>query len=97
MTETELTVGELTTSAQFPKAKPAPEPSSLPVQFTYFNSEDGIDENLLILLHGLGEYWSHCLSWHMDLLRSLEMKAILRNHSRTSLVNYVYLKRLLYL
>ncbi len=57
MEVTELTVGpELATSVQPPKVKPAPEPKSLPIQSIYSKSEDGIDENLLIMLHGLGEY-----------------------------------------
>lgn len=39
-----------------PKAKIPPQPSSIPVPFTYIPSDDGTDENLLILLHGLGEH-----------------------------------------
>ncbi|PFH53420.1 hypothetical protein AMATHDRAFT_73266 [Amanita thiersii Skay4041] len=35
--------------------KPAPKSSKVPVPFTYIPSDDGIDENLLILLHGLGD------------------------------------------
>lgn len=38
-----------------PKVKKAPQSSSIPTPFTYFPSDDGTDENLLILLHGLGE------------------------------------------
>jgi predicted esterase len=34
--------------------KPAPKISAIPVPFYYAPSEDGTDENLLILLHGLG-------------------------------------------
>ena len=38
-----------------PKRKPAPKKSKIPVPFTYTSSDDGTDENLLILLHGLGD------------------------------------------
>lgn len=34
--------------------KLVPRSSSIPVPFSYEPSKDGIDENLLILLHGLG-------------------------------------------
>lgn len=36
------------------KVKPAPKPGGIPLEFVYFPSNDGTDENLLILLHGLG-------------------------------------------
>ena len=32
-----------------------PRESAIPVQFSYTPSDDGVDENLLILLHGLGD------------------------------------------
>ncbi|KAH7920979.1 alpha/beta-hydrolase [Leucogyrophana mollusca] len=38
-----------------PRIKPPPKTSSIPVPFSYFPSDDGTDENLLILLHGLGD------------------------------------------
>ncbi|KZT04962.1 uncharacterized protein LAESUDRAFT_737744 [Laetiporus sulphureus 93-53] len=38
-----------------PRTKPPPRSSSIPVPFTYNPSDDGTDENLLILLHGLGD------------------------------------------
>ena len=34
--------------------KPTPRSSSIPVPFSYAPSDDGTDENLLILFHGLG-------------------------------------------
>lgn len=37
------------------RVKPAPQASAIPTQFSYSPSDDGTDENLLILLHGLGE------------------------------------------
>lgn len=39
-----------------PRIKPAPKEASVPVPFVYNPSDDGTDENLLILLHGLGEF-----------------------------------------
>jgi len=38
-----------------PRIKLPPQSSSVPVPFSYTSSEDGTDENLLILLHGLGD------------------------------------------
>ncbi|PCH37400.1 hypothetical protein WOLCODRAFT_84130 [Wolfiporia cocos MD-104 SS10] len=38
-----------------PRTKEPPKSSSIPVPFTYNPSDDGTDENLLILLHGLGD------------------------------------------
>ncbi|KAF8556587.1 hypothetical protein OG21DRAFT_1408810 [Imleria badia] len=35
--------------------KPAPKSTKIPVVFSYTPSDDGTDENLLILLHGLGD------------------------------------------
>ncbi|KAF8064076.1 hypothetical protein FPV67DRAFT_201101 [Lyophyllum atratum] len=37
------------------RVKIAPKKSSIPVPFSYVPSDDGTDENLLILLHGLGD------------------------------------------
>lgn len=37
-----------------PRAKKAPTAKSIPVPFSYSPSDNGTDENLLILLHGLG-------------------------------------------
>ncbi|KAI0922696.1 hypothetical protein AcV5_009598 [Taiwanofungus camphoratus] len=37
-----------------PRTKKPPQVSSIPVPFTYSASDDGTDENLLVLLHGLG-------------------------------------------
>ncbi|KAM6501113.1 hypothetical protein JOM56_004127 [Amanita muscaria] len=38
-----------------PRNKPAPAASKVPVPFVYIPSDDGMDENLLIILHGLGD------------------------------------------
>ncbi|KAF9265837.1 alpha/beta-hydrolase [Marasmius fiardii PR-910] len=38
-----------------PRVKPAPKTNQIPTAFSYFPSDDGTDENLLILLHGLGD------------------------------------------
>jgi hypothetical protein len=37
-----------------PKVKPQPKSSAIHTPFSYFPSDDGTDENLLVLLHGLG-------------------------------------------
>jgi len=57
-TETEITVGPEATSiaSTVPKDKPAPKNGKLPVRFVYHPSPDGVDENLLIMLHGLGSF-----------------------------------------
>ncbi|TFK75647.1 hypothetical protein BDN72DRAFT_831971 [Pluteus cervinus] len=38
-----------------PRSKPAPKTTKIAVPFTYSPSDDGTDENLLIILHGLGD------------------------------------------
>ena len=50
--EKEITLRESSNTA--PRTKPPPKPSAIPVPFVYNPSDDGTDENLLILLHGLG-------------------------------------------
>jgi hypothetical protein len=57
MAETTLNVGPEAGSSTkgVPRVKPAPMAGKMPVKFSYSPSWDGIDENLLILLHGLGE------------------------------------------
>lgn len=42
-------------SKDIPQVKDSPKTASIPVSFSYIPSDDGTDENLLILLHGLGE------------------------------------------
>ncbi|TDL25536.1 hypothetical protein BD410DRAFT_813314 [Rickenella mellea] len=42
-------------NATQPRVKPRPQESAIPTPFTYFPSDDGTDENLLIILHGLGD------------------------------------------
>lgn len=51
----EIHLRESSSSDSNPKTKPRPKTSSIPVPFTYNPSDDGTDENLLILLHGLGD------------------------------------------
>ena len=46
-------------AARPPRIKPPPQSAAISAPFNYSPSDDGTDENLLILLHGLG---SHCLS-----------------------------------
>jgi hypothetical protein len=38
-----------------PRQKELPQRKKIPVPYEYVGSDDGTDENLLILLHGLGE------------------------------------------
>lgn len=44
-----------TASNALPRVKPPPNASKIPVPFFYCPSDDGTDENILILLHGLGD------------------------------------------
>ncbi|KAG6819320.1 hypothetical protein H0H93_012957 [Arthromyces matolae] len=53
-TMTEIHIQE--TSQTTPRVKKAPTKADIPVPFSYIASDDGTDENLLILLHGLGGY-----------------------------------------
>jgi hypothetical protein len=39
-----------------PRIKPPPQSSVISAPFSYSPSDDGTDENLLILLHGLGSF-----------------------------------------
>jgi hypothetical protein len=42
-----------------PRIKPPPQSSAISAPFSYSPSDDGTDENLLILLHGLGSFRTH--------------------------------------
>jgi len=44
-----------TSTTVLPRVKPSPTSSKLPGELFYAPSDDGTDENLLILLHGLGD------------------------------------------
>jgi len=52
------TIPEATNVINNPRAKPAPilGEQTIPTPFSYLPSDDGTDENLLILIHGLGEF-----------------------------------------
>jgi hypothetical protein len=39
-----------------PRIKPPPQSTAISAPFSYIPSDDGTDENLLILLHGLGSH-----------------------------------------
>lgn len=60
--EKELHIREITQEARNgvnnPRVKPVPTlgEQTIPTPFSYLPSGDGTDENLLILLHGLGEF-----------------------------------------
>ena len=51
----EIHIYDQVSSNPVPRVKPLPKDSSIPLPFFYAPSDDGVDENLLILLHGLGE------------------------------------------
>jgi len=51
---TELSVRP-TTSKEYPRIKCEPSPKVIGTVFSYSSSRDGTDENLLLLLHGLGD------------------------------------------
>ena len=55
--DSSLTTGELRVkeSTAAPRVKLAPTDKGIGVPFVYTPSDDGTDENLLILLHGLGK------------------------------------------
>ena len=44
-----------TSANDVPRVKPAPKAEGITVPFSYTSSDDGTDENLLIVLHGLGK------------------------------------------
>jgi len=52
------TIPEARNVVSNPRVKPAPTLSekTIPTPFSYLPSGDGTDENLLILMHGLGEF-----------------------------------------
>ena len=58
---TDIHVQETSAISQtiLPRTKPSPKSSKLASQFFYAPSDDGTDENLLILLHGLGSVGIH--------------------------------------
>lgn len=62
MSETALNVGPEASSSSkgTTRKKPAPNSGEMPIVFSYSPSRDGVDENLLILLHGLGEKLGIC-------------------------------------
>ena len=43
-------------SPPLPRIKPTPQSTSISAPFSYSPSDDGTDENILILLHGLGSH-----------------------------------------
>lgn len=55
MAERDITLREAPATNTGPKVKQQPKEKGIPVPFDYCPSDDGTDENLLILLHGLGD------------------------------------------
>ncbi|KIJ63641.1 hypothetical protein HYDPIDRAFT_113137 [Hydnomerulius pinastri MD-312] len=52
---TDIHLREDSSGSSSPRTKKTPTTSNIPLTFTYTPSDDGTDENLLILLHGLGD------------------------------------------
>lgn len=46
-----------------PRTKATPQENEIPTPFFYAPSDDGTDEQLLILLHGLGKASSHLMEY----------------------------------
>lgn len=55
-TELHLREAETPVDATRPRVKRPPQSTAIPAPFDYSPSDDGTDENLLILLHGLGPH-----------------------------------------
>ncbi|KIO02593.1 hypothetical protein M404DRAFT_1002201 [Pisolithus tinctorius Marx 270] len=51
----EIHLRECSSITSSPRRKPPPNSAKIPVPFSYTASDDGTDENLLVLLHGLGD------------------------------------------
>ncbi|KAG6335176.1 hypothetical protein ID866_3920 [Astraeus odoratus] len=51
----EIHLRESSSFTSSPHKKPPPDSSKITVPFSYTSSNDGTDENLLVLLHGLGD------------------------------------------
>lgn len=51
----EIHLRECSSVTSSPRRKPPPNSARIPVPFEYTASDDGTDENLLVLLHGLGD------------------------------------------
>ena len=54
--ELHLREAETPVDAARPRVKPPPQSTAISAPFDYSPSDDGTDENLLILLHGLGPH-----------------------------------------
>ena len=54
--ELHLREAETPMDAARPRVKPPPQSTAISAPFDYSPSDDGTDENLLILLHGLGPH-----------------------------------------
>ncbi|KAF7329754.1 Abhydrolase-2 domain-containing protein [Mycena kentingensis (nom. inval.)] len=60
-----------------PRTKPAPSKTGIPVPFSYAPSDDGTDENLLFLLHGLGKCDTHTPFYKLGKQLKLPQTAVL--------------------
>ncbi|KAI6041531.1 hypothetical protein EDC04DRAFT_1261814 [Pisolithus marmoratus] len=71
----EIHLQECSSIASSPRRKPLPNSAKIPVPYSYTASDDGTDENLLILLHGLGD--THILFTKLGRSLNLPQTAIL--------------------
>lgn len=63
--ESEITLRETSTlTGTSPRVKNPPKKNSINVPFIYTPSDDGTDENLLVLLHGLGAFFISIINSH---------------------------------
>ncbi|ESK92239.1 phospholipase carboxylesterase [Moniliophthora roreri MCA 2997] len=78
MSEQEVHLRE-SSSPSLPRVKFAPQSKQIPTPFSYFPSDDGTDENLIILLHGLGDthipFSKLGKQWHLPQTAVLALRA----------------------
>jgi hypothetical protein len=79
---TEFHIREAAPTSPTPKIKPTPKTSKIPGKFFYAPSDDGTDENLLILLHGLGMSIGNDRGLCFIVSPSLSTQAIHMSHSQ---------------
>lgn len=87
--EREIAIRESTSTV--PRVKTPPKSSAISVPFVYHPSDDGTDENLLILLHGLG-MCRHFLVARMLMLEQAIPRFLLVSWG----ISYTYHRRLLW-
>ena len=66
----EVHVRESAETEQAPRIKPVPKTSMVSIPFTYIPCDDGTDENLLMILHGLGRDLAPELTFIIHIIQS---------------------------